>query len=228
VSVNDGYLEPARGRNNLAIFGEAAVDRLLFDREGEGARAVGVRVLIGSAWREIRGGTVILSAGAVHSPAILMRSGLGPAAHLAELGIGVRADLPVGEAFQDHPACFLPVKLADWAMPPADFRHTNCCVRYSSRLVGAGPNDMMMVAMNRMGRAAARRGAADAGRGAARELRRDRRGGGRISGRRNGRGDGRLHRAGLRGYAARDVDMPDGRGGRSGERRGPGVQGDRV
>jgi 5-(hydroxymethyl)furfural/furfural oxidase len=147
VSVNDAYLEPARGRNNLAIFGEALVDRVLFD----GDRAAGVRVLQGGAWREVRGGTVILSAGAVHSPAILLRSGVGPAAQLEALEIAVKTALPVGESFQDHPAVFLPVRLEPFARPPKGFRHTNVCVRYASGLGGAGPNDMMMVAMNRFG-----------------------------------------------------------------------------
>ncbi len=147
VSTNDAYVEPSRGRNNLAIFGEALVDKVLFD----GPRAVGVQVAMGGAWREIRGGTVILSAGAVHSPAILMRSGVGQAEHLAELGIAVKAALPVGMSFQDHPVIFLPVQLEPFAQPPRGFRHTNCCIRYASGLAGAGVNDMMMVAMNRFG-----------------------------------------------------------------------------
>ena len=147
VSTNDAYLEPSRGRNNLAIFGEAHVDKVIF----EGLRAVGVRVRQGGVWREIRGGMVILSAGAIHSPAILMRSGVGPASLLKSLDIPITMALPVGEAFQDHPAIFLPVQLEPFARPPTGFRHTNACVRYSSGLADAGPNDMMMVAMNRFG-----------------------------------------------------------------------------
>ena len=147
VSTNDAYLEPSRGRNNLAIFGESLVETVIF----EGKRAVGVRVRTGGGRREIRGGTIILSAGAVHSPAILLRSGVGPPAHLAEMDIPLKAALPVGEGFQDHPAMFLPVRLQPYAQPPKGFRHTNACVRYSSGLAGAGPNDMMMVAMNRFG-----------------------------------------------------------------------------
>lgn len=147
VSTNDGYLEPSRGRNNLAIFGEAHVDRILFD----GERAVGVRVRIGGQWREIRGGEVILSAGAVHSPAILLRSGVGPGDDLQQMEIAVCADLPVGKGFQDHPAVFLPIQLQATAQPPTGFRHTNACVRYDSGLADAGPNDMMIVAMNRFG-----------------------------------------------------------------------------
>lgn len=147
VTTNDGYLEPSRGRNNLAIFGDSDVDRVLFD----GDRAVGVRVHRAGGWQEIRGAEIILSAGAVHSPTILLRSGVGPAAHLADLDIPLKAALPVGDSFQDHPAIFLPVRLEPFAQPEKAFRHTNLCVRYSSGLAGAGPNDMMMVAMNRFG-----------------------------------------------------------------------------
>jgi 5-(hydroxymethyl)furfural/furfural oxidase len=74
VSANDAYLEPARGRNNLAVFGDTQVDGVVFS----GARAVGVRARKGTDWRDIRGREIILAAGAVHSPAILMRSGIGP------------------------------------------------------------------------------------------------------------------------------------------------------
>jgi 5-(hydroxymethyl)furfural/furfural oxidase len=145
VSVNDGYLEPARGRRNLTIIGNALVDRVLFD----GRRAAGVRVRIAGAWVELKAHETILSAGAVHSPAILMRSGIGPADHLGALGIPLIAALPVGDNLQDHPviAVALPlqpeVRVAD-----VTFRHTNCCVRYSSGHPGTGANDMIVMAFN--------------------------------------------------------------------------------
>jgi choline dehydrogenase len=112
---------------------------------------VGVRVRQGGEWRDVYAGEVILSAGAVHSPAILLRSGVGPAEQLAALEIPLKAALPVGEGFQDHPAIFLPIRLEPFARPPRGFRHSNACLRYSSGLEGAGPNDMMMVAMNCLG-----------------------------------------------------------------------------
>ncbi|MCW2983879.1 MAG: dehydrogenase [Conexibacter sp.] len=87
---------PVRDRPNLKISGDVLVDRVLFD----GRRAVGVVTASGA---EIRAGEVILSAGTYGSPAILMRSGVGPAAHLGELGIEVVADLPVGQRLQDQP-----------------------------------------------------------------------------------------------------------------------------
>jgi choline dehydrogenase len=83
-------------RPNLTITSQVEVDRVLFD----GNRAVGVMEAAGTP---NRAGQVILSAGAFGSPAILMRSGIGPAAHLRDLAIPVRADLPVGEGVQDHP-----------------------------------------------------------------------------------------------------------------------------
>lgn len=160
VSTNDAYLEPARGRNNLAVFGDTQVDCILFS----GTRAIGVRLKAGDgSWREVRGATIILSAGAVHSPAILMRSGIGPAAHLKDLDIALRANLPVGQSFQDHPLCAFGISLEEFATPPPGFRHTNCCVRYSSELCGAGPGDMMLVFMNRLGDSLARGAIAEGG-----------------------------------------------------------------
>src|SRR5690606_12636799 len=100
VSTNDGYLEPARGRENLTILGDAHVDRVLFD----GRRATGVRVCRGGEWVEFSGREIILSAGSVFSPPILIRSGIGPADDLRALGIDVLADLPVGENLADHSA----------------------------------------------------------------------------------------------------------------------------
>ena len=77
VSTNDAYLEPARDRENLTIQGHALVDTVLF----EGNRAVGVRVRIEDEWQDIYAREVLLCAGAVHSPAILMRSGIRTTGH---------------------------------------------------------------------------------------------------------------------------------------------------
>jgi choline dehydrogenase len=83
-------------RHNLSIKSGVEVDRVLF----EGANALGV---VDASDREYRADVVILSAGAFGSPAILMRSGVGPGEHLRELGISVVADLPAGAQLQDHP-----------------------------------------------------------------------------------------------------------------------------
>ncbi|HEX4765187.1 MAG TPA: GMC family oxidoreductase N-terminal domain-containing protein [Lichenihabitans sp.] len=74
VSNNDAYLEPARQRPNLEILGDTPVDRLIFD----GRRCTGVAALLPTGPRDFRAAEVIVAAGAVHSPAILQRSGIGP------------------------------------------------------------------------------------------------------------------------------------------------------
>jgi choline dehydrogenase len=99
VRQNTGlvYLtEEVRNRPNLKISGDVLVGRVLFDQR----RAIGVVTASGA---EIPAGEVILSGGSYGSPAILLRSGVGPAADLAELGITVVADLPVGQRLQDQP-----------------------------------------------------------------------------------------------------------------------------
>ena len=91
------YLAAARSRENLALRPNSLVDRVIFN----GRRAVGVKTADGD---EIFGREVILCAGAYGSPAILMRSGVGPSNHLSEMGIPIVADLPgVGENLMDHP-----------------------------------------------------------------------------------------------------------------------------
>jgi choline dehydrogenase len=99
VRQNTGlvYLtEEVRNRPNLTIWGDVLIDRVLFDQR----RAVGVVTANGA---EIPAGEVLLSGGSYGSPAILLRSGVGPAADLAQLGIDVVADLPVGQHLQDQP-----------------------------------------------------------------------------------------------------------------------------
>lgn len=146
VTTNDGYLEPARGRPNLTIRGGALVDRVLF----EGSRATGVRVRFGGVWEEIAAKDIVLCAGAIHSPAILMRSGIGPAAALKALGIAVQQDLPaVGQHLMDHPILRASIALKpEFRAQGADARHTNCCLTYSSGLAGGGERDMIMIAYN--------------------------------------------------------------------------------
>jgi choline dehydrogenase len=94
------FLHPALGRPNLRVVTDALATRILFG----GARASGVEIIRHGELEEIHAETeVILSAGAYNSPQLLMLSGIGPAADLAQLMIPVRVDLPVGEGLQDHP-----------------------------------------------------------------------------------------------------------------------------
>lgn len=100
VSTNDAYLEPARERVNLTIRGDTLVERVVFDR----GRAIGVWAVGPNGPIRYEAGEVILSAGAIHSPAILMRSGVGRADDLRALGIAPVVDLPgVGRNLVDHP-----------------------------------------------------------------------------------------------------------------------------
>ena len=92
------YIRAARGRPNFEVRGNALVDRVLV-REG---RATAVLLASGE---EIPAGQIVVCAGTYGSPAILLRSGIGPADELGALGIEAVADLPVGRGLRDHPQC---------------------------------------------------------------------------------------------------------------------------
>ncbi|QTG16954.1 dehydrogenase (plasmid) [Agrobacterium tumefaciens] len=99
VRLNTGITllsEDVRARPNLTIRAETLVDRVIV----EAGRATKVRLADGE---EIAGGEIILSGGAYASPAILLRSGIGPVEDLRKLDIPLVADLPVGKRLQDHP-----------------------------------------------------------------------------------------------------------------------------
>jgi choline dehydrogenase-like flavoprotein len=146
VSTNDGYLEPARDRPNLTIRGGAHLDTLTLAPGGH--RVSGVRLAGGERIELNPGGEVLVACGAVHSPAVLLRSGIGPAADLARLGIEVVADLPVGRGLQDHAMLMVAIPTVERARRSLDNRVTNCILRYSSGLGGAGDNDMMLLPNN--------------------------------------------------------------------------------
>lgn len=152
ISTNEAFIEPVRGRGNLEIRGEALVDRVLV----EGGRATGVRAhLEGQGWVDLPAREVVLCAGAIHSPAILLRSGIGAGAALQAMGIAVVRDLPeVGRNLMDHPIIRASFDLTPEAAPAdPDARHTNCCVTYTSGLAG-GRRDMILVSFNHRGVAA--------------------------------------------------------------------------
>ena len=99
-----GYLNPARHRLNLSIRANCAAHRLQFD----GKRAVGVLVESGGETFYVQGEQIILSAGAIASPQLLLLSGVGPADDLRRLGIPVAQDLPgVGRNLRDHPKVYV-------------------------------------------------------------------------------------------------------------------------
>jgi 5-(hydroxymethyl)furfural/furfural oxidase len=129
VSTNDAYLEPVRARANLEVRGDVLVDRVLFD----GRRAVGLRTTAGD---EMAAGEVVLSAGAIHSPAILLRS-----------GVGGTDGLPVGANLKDHAstAGFEIALNGAGRMRSSDSVVFTSVLRYSSELADAGPNDMQVI-----------------------------------------------------------------------------------
>jgi choline dehydrogenase len=99
-SAADNYLKPARRRPNLTVLTQAQATGIVFD----GLRATGVSYLTGDGEKEVlTDREVILAAGAIGSPQLLMLSGVGPAEHLRERGAPVVHDLAdVGRGLQDH------------------------------------------------------------------------------------------------------------------------------
>jgi len=141
VSAAIAYLDTkTRARPNLTIVSGAQAKRILF----EGPRAVGVEVHRDNGADETyRGREIVCSAGAAHTPALLMRSGVGPGHHLREMGIDVVADIPaLGQNLQDHPGIgvfsFLPRGMRLYTDGP----YIQVAARYSSNYPNCGPNDM--------------------------------------------------------------------------------------
>jgi len=135
------YLDAAvRARPNLTILNGATATGFVFD----GRRVAGVRARIGGADKEFGAREVILSLGGIHSPAFLMRAGIGAAGGLRELGIEVRADLPgVGENLSNHAIVFVGLlQNPDARQAEAIRPHPMAAFRYSSGLPGAPPCDM--------------------------------------------------------------------------------------
>ncbi len=148
VSTAMGYLDAAtRRRPNLTIMADTQVDRVLFD----GRRAVGVSVREAGQARTFRAGEVIVSAGALHSPGMLMRSGIGPGAALSASGIGVVSDLPgVGANLQDHPAVSVACHLKPSGRQSAALRPaSNAGLRYDSGVEGCAGSDMYVSVTNK-------------------------------------------------------------------------------
>lgn len=114
VSTAESHLEPARHRPNLTVRGDVLVDRVSFD----GTRTSGVILADGE---RIEAGEVVLAAGAILTPAILQRSGVGPADVLAPLGIETLADLPVGRNLGDHFSVPIMARPKDGVWEPEQF-----------------------------------------------------------------------------------------------------------
>ena len=98
-SAADAFLTPAADRPNLDVWTDSPVNRITFD----GTRATGVEVRRGATTTWVDADEIILASGAIGSPHLLLRSGVGPAHHLVDVGVKVVIDLPgVGQNLQDH------------------------------------------------------------------------------------------------------------------------------
>jgi choline dehydrogenase len=112
ISTNLGYLQPAGGRPNLKVEPNAHVTRVLLD----GGRAIGVEFEQAGEMKQAFAGEVVLSAGALQSPGVLWRTGIGPADELRRIGVECLLDLPgVGANLMEHVGTFLFLLPADGA-----------------------------------------------------------------------------------------------------------------
>lgn len=114
LSTAETHLLAARERPNLVVRDRTTVARVVF----EGTRATGVVLDDGTA---VRAGEVVLTAGAILTPALLQRSGVGPADVLADLGVDTVVELPVGENLGDHFSIPLMAPPAEGAWSPKDY-----------------------------------------------------------------------------------------------------------
>lgn len=137
ASSADAYLRPILDRPNLELLTGCLVTRLLIDR----GRCTGVRFIRDGQAAEARAtGEVILAAGAIGSPQLLMLSGIGPARQLRGLGVEVAADLPgVGANLQDHPVVYTS-HAATAPLPASRYNHGEAYAALRSDLAGAWPD----------------------------------------------------------------------------------------
>ncbi|MDS1136064.1 GMC family oxidoreductase [Nitratireductor indicus] len=151
VSTAIAYLDnAARRRKNLEIWPNTVAKRLIV----EGTRIVGVEVETAEGPARIMAGETVVSSGALHSPAMLLRAGIGPGEMLRKLGIEVVANRRgVGRNLQEHPTISISSHIAPHARLSRtnQRRHIHVALRYSSNIPEGMPNDMYMVAMAKTG-----------------------------------------------------------------------------
>jgi 5-(hydroxymethyl)furfural/furfural oxidase len=148
VSAAMGYLDrDTRKRANLTISTNTQVRELLF----EGTQCVGVKAVVDGKEQEFRGREIILCSGAIHSPAHLLRAGIGPVGHLKDMGIPVRVGLAgVGQRLMDHPSISLSSFVRRGArMNEHTRRHMQVGLRYSSGLPDVPKGDMFVVVLSK-------------------------------------------------------------------------------
>lgn len=129
ISTAIGYLAPARARPNLTIQPNTLVRRILFQRN----RAIGLEVECDGSVQTYQCRLTILSAGAIHSPAILLRSGIGPAQELTRLGVEpIHVAEGVGTRLSDHPALAVVATVRDPSILDPDQPIVQTILRYTA------------------------------------------------------------------------------------------------
>ncbi len=142
--------DEVRQRPNLTLLTDTVVDRVLI----EAGRATGARLLRqGGAVEQVMAREVIVCAGAIHSPAVLMRSGIGPVNELLNLGIRLVVDRPgVGGNLMEHPSIAVSALLEKAGRTPfKEEHHEQAIVRFSSGLDDTVACDMHGAILSRSG-----------------------------------------------------------------------------
>jgi 4-pyridoxate dehydrogenase len=141
-SASSAYLRPARNRRNLTVETGAEASRVVM----QGTRAAGIEYRDGQGETVAAGADreVILCAGAFSTPPLLMRSGIGPASHLADMGIKTVIDLPVGRNLQDHLAVMISFARRDASTFRREMRFDRMAISMiRAYLFGTGPGTVV-------------------------------------------------------------------------------------
>jgi choline dehydrogenase-like flavoprotein len=139
-TIADAYLRPAPDQPNLKLIANADVLSLQIER----GRCTGLRARLDGRLREFRAGTIVLAAGTIGSPVLLLRSGIGPAGELQALGIPIQHDLSgVGRNLHDHLLSGGNVYRARRHVPPSRYQNSESLM-YVARGSNAGAPEMVL------------------------------------------------------------------------------------
>jgi 5-(hydroxymethyl)furfural/furfural oxidase len=152
IPTSVAYLtDEVRKRPNLEIITEHLAERIVFD--GRTATGAVISPYGGGPTRTISADRIVVSSGAIHSPALLMRSGVGPGATLGKLGIPVVLDMPaVGSNLMEHSATAVSTYLPpEMRMTDLNEHHDHAILRFTSNLPNAPAGDMHAAFIGRSG-----------------------------------------------------------------------------
>jgi choline dehydrogenase len=144
MSTSLGYLSQSRHRLNLTLRSKCTAQRLILDNNNNSV--TGVEVKSGGAHFIAEGNTIVLSAGALANPRLLLLSGIGPSKHLNEIGIPTLNDLPgVGQNLSDHPQNFVHASVHDIELLDTTAPRLQVGLRYTA--TGSNARDDMLMWM---------------------------------------------------------------------------------